>query len=284
MRLISRTRKDLSAAYPEIVAAVAQLPLRQGVLDGEIVAVAAAGNPSFQALQHAGGPGRNPRPIYYFAFDLLNLEGKSLLSLRLLDRKRLLEQALRKAPAELRFAGFLPGEPDDIAAAIRDQNLEGVVAKLANSRYEPDQRSGSWVKWKCGFEQEFVIGGYTRGQGGRADFGALIVGYYEGGKLRYASKVGTGFSNVQIREIQEAAEPLRQLHSPFDSIPESGGTAWSYGLTAAERKATVWVRPELVCRVRFTEWTAGGHLRHPAFEGLRDDKGPRDVTRERTLT
>lgn len=181
VRLISRNQKDLSAAYPEVTDAVGQLPLRQGVLDGEIVAVESAGRPSFQGLQHAGPVGDSPRPIFYFVFDVLNLEGKSLVSLPLLDRKRLLERLLRKSPAQVRFACFLPGEADHLATAICEHNLEGVVAKLAHSPYEPDRRSGSWVKWKCGFEQEFVIGGYTRGQGGRTAFGALIVGYYEGG-------------------------------------------------------------------------------------------------------
>jgi bifunctional non-homologous end joining protein LigD len=137
------------------------------------------------------------------------------------------------------------------------------------------------VKWKCGFEQEFVIGGYTRGSSGQA-FGALIVGYYESGKLRYASKVGTGFSAALVRQIIEAGDLIRQDASPFAHIPRSDGSSWSYGLTATERRSAVWLEPMLVCRVRFTEWTRDGHLRHPVLEGLRSDNDARDVVREAT--
>jgi bifunctional non-homologous end joining protein LigD len=151
---------------------------------------------------------------------------------------------------------------------------------MTGSSYEPDKRTGAWSKFKIGFEQEFVIGGYTRDQGSRSSFGALIVGYYDQGKLRYASKVGTGFSHLQIRQIIEKSKPFQQPNCPFDHITESGGTSWSYGLTATERKTAVWLKPVLLCRVRFTEWTSDGHLRHPSFEGLRDDKDPREVVLE----
>ena len=151
---------------------------------------------------------------------------------------------------------------------------------MTASKYEPDKRTGAWSKFKIGLEQEFVIGGYTRGQGSRSAFGALIVGYYDQGKLRYASKVGTGFSNLQIRQITEKCKPLQRADCPLDQIPDSRGTRWGYGLTAAERKTAVWLNPVLVCRVRFTEWTGDGHLRHPAFEGLREDKDPRKIVRE----
>ncbi|MFO1499495.1 MAG: non-homologous end-joining DNA ligase [Verrucomicrobiota bacterium] len=281
VRLISRNEKDLSRDYPEIVEAVAQLAaMRKGVLDGEIVAVDDAGRPSFQALQHVPAPGRKGRRIVYYAFDLLNLDGKSLLSLPLAERKRALEQVLESAPPTVRFVPFLSGDPDQILAAILAQGLEGLVAKRTDSRYEPGKRTGAWSKFKIGHEQEFVIGGYTLGQGGRASFGALIVGYYEDGKLLYASKVGTGFSNLAIRQILERTAALRQRECPFDSIPESGGTQWSYGLTAEERRTAVWLKPVLVCRVRFTEWTDERHLRHPAFEGLREDKAARNIVRE----
>jgi bifunctional non-homologous end joining protein LigD len=173
--------------------------MAEGVVDGEIVAVDSDGKPSFQALQHAAAPRRGVRPIYFFAFNLLNLDRKDLTSLSLLERKRLLQETLDGAPAQVRFAGFLEGEPRQIWTEICDLHLEGIVAKVASSRYEPGKRSGAWVKIKCGHEQEFVIGGYTQGKGKRASFGALIVGYRDGGKLRYASKVGTGFSNRQIR-------------------------------------------------------------------------------------
>lgn len=279
IQLLSRNRNDLSRQFPEIVNALELLPLREGVVDGEILAVDALGKPSFQALQHLARPGRKPRRILYFAFDLLNWEGKSLLKLSLVERKRLLELALAGAPAQVRLLGFLDGEPDAIVDEVRRQHLEGVVAKRALSQYEPDQRSGSWVKFKCGLAQEFVIGGYTRGRGG-APFGALIVGFYDGGRLRYAAKVGSGFNHALVRDLVVGTGPIRQAHSPFDFIPQSDSSSWSYGLTALERKMAVWLQPVLVCRVRFMEWTNNGHVRHPCFEGIRTDKAAHDVVRE----
>jgi bifunctional non-homologous end joining protein LigD len=221
-------------------------------------------------LQHRGRLGRARCRILYFAFDLINLEGKSLLSMPLVERKHILEAILSNAPPSVRFAGFLEGEPEAIFAAVREHNLEGIVAKLASSRYEPDRRSGAWVKVKVGHHEEFVVGGYTRGKGSRQPFGALIVGYYDNkGTLRYASKVGTGFSDLQIGQILTQTAGLVQEQCPFESIPESGVTSWNnYGLTDAERRTAVWLKPMLVCRVRFTEWTADGHLRHPCFEGF----------------
>jgi bifunctional non-homologous end joining protein LigD len=225
VQLISRNQKDLTRAYPEIVNAIAALDLSSGVLDGEIVALDASGKPSFQALQHAPAPTSRARPIYYYAFDLLNLEGKATTSLPLIERKLLLAEVLASAASHCRFLPALEGERDDVIAAVREQHLEGVVAKRALSVYESDQRSGAWVKFKLGHKEEFVIGGYTRGRGDRSEFGALIVGYYEQGQLRYASKVGTGFSSRQIREFVAGTEPLRQAQSPFDSIPESEGSS-----------------------------------------------------------
>jgi bifunctional non-homologous end joining protein LigD len=248
-----------------------QLPIQAGVLVGEIVALNASGKPSFQDLQHGPAPSRGPRPIFFFAFDLLNLECKALLSLPLVQRKRLLKDILGTAPAVIRFLPSLKGAPDQILQAVQDQGLEGIVAKVTTSRYEPERRSGAWAKFKIGLEQEFVIGGYTRGRGGRADFGALIVGCFDQGKLRYASKVGTGFSDRQIRKIVQLGESVRQAECPFVHIPQSQGSSWSHGLTAAERRTAVWLRPVLVCRVRFTEWTRDGHLRHAIFIGLRED-------------
>lgn len=284
VRLISRNRNDLSRDYPEIIEAVSRLVVQKAVIDGEIVAVGELGRPSFQALQHAQRPGHKPRPILFFAFDLLNWQGTATLSLPLIERKRLLEQALDGAPTQVRFAGFVDGEADAVLKAVRHHNLEGIVAKLAASRYEPGKRSGAWSKFKCGFCQDFVIGGYTRGKGDRAPFGALIVGYYDQGKLCYASKVGTGFTNRQIEQFVRETEQIRQSQSPFGRIPESRGTSWSYGLTAAERQAAVWLKPVLVCRVRFTEWTRDGHLRHPIFQSLEADKDPCGIVQEGTLT
>jgi bifunctional non-homologous end joining protein LigD len=278
-KLISRNEKELSRNYPKLVDAVRLIPFREGVLDGEIVAVDAAGKPSFQALQHQSRLERDRYSVFFFVFDLLNLEGKALLSLSLLERKRLLEVLLQKPPRQVRLVGFLDGQPDAILKAVRERNLEGIVAKLASSRYEPGKRSGAWIKFKCGHCQDFVVGGYTRGSGERGEFGALIVGYYDQGHLCYASKVGTGFSTRQIREFLGAVTQIKRKECPFESIPESGGSRWGYGLSSEERRTAVWLEPLLVCLVRFTEWTDDGHLRHPLFEGFRAEKSATAVRR-----
>jgi bifunctional non-homologous end joining protein LigD len=269
VRLVSRNRKDLSAQFPEITNAIEQLPLGQGVLDGEIVALDPSGKPSFQLSQNIGRPGRTRiRPVAYYAFDLLYFCRQSLLHLPLLERKALLSQVLHKPPEPLRLVGFLEGEPDRIVQEICRHQLEGVVAKLATSRYEPGKRTGSWVKFKCGFSQQFVIGGFTRGHQSRSGFGALVVGYFEHGKLRYAGKVGSGFSQLQIRELVELAHPLAIPSCPFAFIPESDGDSWSVGLTSYEMRTATWLRPQLLCQIRFTALTSSGHLRHPRFEAL----------------
>jgi bifunctional non-homologous end joining protein LigD len=183
----------------------------------------------------------------------------------------------------LGFADFMEGAPDAILAATRAHDLEGVVGKLATSRYEPGKRGGAWQKYKCGYQEDFVVGGYTRGSGNRSEFGALVVGQYDDqSRLRYASKVGTGFTDRQIREFLAAVAQIRQSECPFESIPEGGGSSWSYGLTAEERRTAVWLKPLLVCRVRFTEWTDDGHLRAPSFEGWCANGAATEVVREFT--
>jgi bifunctional non-homologous end joining protein LigD len=185
----------------------------------------------------------------------------------------------RRTGACLRYAGFLEGAPGAILAAIREHNLEGIVAKVVSSRYEPGKRSGAWSKFKCGYREHFVVGGYTLG-GGYSRFGALIVGYFDQGKLRYASKVGAAFTERETREFLDGVATIQQPDCPFEAIPASAGTSWSYGLTTAESRTAVWLKPILVCEVRFTEWTREGRLRHPIFEGFRADRAAIDVKRE----
>ena len=191
-----------------------------------------------------------------------------MTSLPLRRRKELLREVTGGEQDGVRFVEALDGTPDAILTEICRHSLEGIVAKRTNSKYEPSKRSGAWVRYKCGYEQDFVIGGHTAGKGARQPFGALIVGYYEKETLRYASKVGTGFSEFQIRDLLARFASLRQSRCPFEAIPKGGGTSWSYGLTAAELRSAVWLKPAIICRVRFTEWTCNGHLRHPSFQGL----------------
>ena len=158
--------------------------------------------------------------------------------------------------------------------------LEGIIAKRRGSRYEPGQRSGAWLKLKVLHEQEFVIGGYTEPQGARKFFGALLVGFYEKGKLRFASKVGIGFSEKRLRELFKQMQPLRRDDCSFVNLPTTRGGRWGQGITRAEMKRCTWIEPALVAQIRFTEWTRDAGLRHPAFLGLREDKAAHEVVRE----
>jgi len=162
---------------------------------------------------------------------------------------------------------------------MQARDLEGLVAKRKDSTYEPGKRSGAWVKFKWSNEQEFVIGGYTEPKGGRSHFGAILVGYYEGKQLRFAGKVGTGFGQRLLRELHARFQKLIRADCPFSNLPENLPSS-SSGLTASQMRRCTWLKREVVCQVRFAEWTRDHHLRQPAFLGLRDDKDPKEVIRE----
>ncbi len=163
---------------------------------------------------------------------------------------------------------------------MQARGLEGLVGKKRDSTYEPGRRFGAWIKFKWTNEQEFVIGGYTRPQGARSHFGAILVGYYEGDKLRFASKVGTGFNETTLRLLYAEFQKLASKDCPFEDLPEQR-SASTGGLSRGEMRRCTWVQPKLVCQVRFAEWTRDGHLRQPAYLGVREDKDPRLVVRER---
>lgn len=279
VQLLSRNRKDLAGKFPEIVESLKSLPCKTALLDGEVVSLDERGRPCFEALQNAPAI-QDRRSLYYYVFDLLNLDGKDLKGLPLTDRRTLLEGLLEGPLPHLRFSNTFQGDPHFLLEHVRKENLEGIIGKQADSRYEAGQRSGAWIKYKCNLEQEFVIGGCTLPQGNRPYFGSLIVGYYEHGQLHYASNVGTGFSHRQLEQLYGYFQKSKLLACPFVNLPQRSKGRWGQGLTAADMKSCVWVRPELVCQVRFTEWTAGGHLRHPSFIGLRDDKSAQEVVRE----
>jgi bifunctional non-homologous end joining protein LigD len=279
-RLISRNRKDLSGRFPELIQSLRKLRLKSGVLDGEIVVLDESGHPSFQALQNQGDdPGLRTR-IFYFIFDVVNFEGRDLTQLPLDDRKYVLESLAKQAVPRIRIVRAQRSSTDQILARVQQQGLEGIIAKKRLSRYEAGQRSGAWLKYKNLLSQEFVIGGYTFPEGMREHFGALVVGYYEKGRLFFASKVGTGFTPRQIELLYAKMKPLVQVECPFVNLPEKRAGRWGQGLTAPEMKRCVWVKPTLVCEVAFTEWTEGERLRHPSFKGLREDKSALEVTRE----
>ncbi len=280
VKLFSRKPRDISSDYPDVVAALEGLPVEDVVLDGEVVALNASGKSSFQLLQNRKRPGKEKPSIFYYLFDLLNLDGRDFTSLPLETRKKALAHLLEAADDPLRFSAHLDAEPAKVWKEIQRLSLEGIVAKRADSVYEPGRRSGAWLKVKNQNEQEFVIGGYTPPKGSRSYFGALLVGYYQKKRLIFSSKVGTGFTNAQLKLLHDKFRPLLTQRCPFDELPEARSGRSETGLTKTEMKKAVWIRPELVGQIRFTEWTRDGNLRHPVFLGLREDKKPTEVVRE----
>jgi DNA ligase D-like protein (predicted ligase) len=271
VRLRSRNRKSQNAAFPEIVEAVGRQPCRDFVADGEIVAFR-GGVTSFARLQ--GRIGLTSREaarasgvaVYLYLFDLLYLEGHDLRRLPLRRRKMLLRDVLRPS----RRVRYTPHRNADGEACLEQackKGWEGLIAKDARSAYA-GKRSRTWRKLKCRHGQELVIGGWTDPKGERSHFGALLVGYYEDGELRYAGKVGTGYDEATLARLGRRLARLERESPPFaDPVREDG---------------VHWVTPRLVGEFGFTEWTRDGKLRHPRFLGLRDDKPARHVRRERS--
>lgn len=262
VRLLSRTDRNMNAQYPELCAALAADPCADFVLDGEVVALDSRGITSFGRLQRRG---KERVAIYLYAFDLLRLEGADLRDLPLRERKRRLREALGFQDP-IRFTPHRNELGERLFEEACRKGLEGVIAKRADSPYR-GARSRDWLKLKCHAEQELVIGGFTAPQGSRTDFGALLVGYFEAGSLRYAGKVGTGFGRSTLNELGAQLRKLESEDNPFAQVrPIPPGTHW--------------VKPELVAQIGFAEWTRDGRLRHPRYLGLRDDKPASEVVRE----
>ena len=277
VRLFSRRHRDITVDFKTVAGAVERLPAKSVVIDGEVVALDDKGRPSFQLLQnfrqdHAA---RGLHLVYY-VFDLLNLENRDLKKLTLEQRRELLQAMVGEADEPIRLSRGLDGDPEDLVEQARANSIEGIIAKRRQSVYEPDRRSGSWLKVKTVMEQEFIIGGFTQPKGSREHFGALLVGYYQGAQLMFASKVGTGFSTDTLHALHKRFKKLETSVCPFINLPTKGPN----GLSRAEMRLCTWMLPALVCQVRFTEWTSDGGLRHSVFLGLRDDKRPHDVHRE----
>jgi len=269
VRLLSRRFNDWTAQFPSVADAVAALPATQALIDGEVAVVEADGRTSFQALQNAFG--RRDANIVYFAFDLLALDGKDLTRLPLVERKALLEKLVGK-PDTVRYSDHVVGNGSAFFKLACKRGLEGIVSKRSDQPYTPGRGNG-WRKTKCLLRQEFVIAGYTDPEGARTHIGALLVGYYEGGKLTYGGKVGTGFKMKDLVDLKRALTPIEVAKAPFAPEPPR---AW----TGPNRH---WVTPILVCEVAFSEWTNDGRLRHPSFQGLRSDKPAAEITRERAI-
>ena len=277
--LISRNGNELGARYPQIAEAVKNLSAGECVIDGEVVALDEEGRSSFQLLQGLEMGGRKT-PICFYVFDLLQLNGRSLLGLPLTARKELLAQLSESIGDPIRYSGEIGGEAEPLLAEVRRRGLEGLIGKLRDSVYEPGRRSGAWIKLKCIQEQEFVIGGFTPPQGARQHFGAVLVGYYEEKKFLFAGKVGTGFNTKSLASLHKQLKAEKREDCPFADLPSKQGGQWVQGITPAMMRRIEWVNPALVCQVKFAEWTRDGKLRQPVFLGLREDKKATQVVRE----
>jgi DNA ligase D-like protein (predicted ligase) len=267
--LWSRTEHPMDTTYPELVAALAERGPERFVADGEIVALD-HGRTSFSKLQHRihlEQPTEEELaavPVHLYLFDLLVIGDVDVTDLPLRDRKRLLRRTFDFS-GPIRLSTHRNSDGEEYLRLACQRGWEGLIAKRADSPYHSG-RSNDWLKFKCENAQEFVIGGYTDPSGSRVGFGALLIGYHDGDRLRYAGKVGTGFDATSLRELLGRLRRLTQPRSPFAD-------------RAGERGAH-WVRPELVAQVGFAEWTHDGRLRHPRFLGLRVDKKAADVARE----
>jgi bifunctional non-homologous end joining protein LigD len=265
--LTSRNGNSLTARFESVARAVVQaVKTPDCVLDGEVCALDEQGRASFSAMQQGSGP------LVLYLFDVLEIEGEPLLDLPLTERRERLEALLDKRNKTVRLSdAFDDGEA--LFEAASAQALEGIVSKRADSRYEPGRRSRNWLKIKTQGRQELVVAGYTKGQGRRSGrFGSLVLGVNEGGELRWAGNVGTGFDDAEIERLLGKLKPLRRDDSPFAEVPK---------MPKVRKDDVVWVDPELVAEVRFAEWTHDGRLRAPVYQGLREDKEAIEVHRER---
>jgi bifunctional non-homologous end joining protein LigD len=267
VRLISRNGKDWTERFPTVRDAARRLATHRAFLDGEVAAVLADGRTSFQALQNAFAS--TTGNVVYFVFDLLHLDGEDVRALPLEQRKVRLRRLLGRAGGVLRYSDHVVGNGAAVFAQACKQGAEGIVSKRRDLPYQPG-RSMSWLKTKCIQRQEFVIGGFTDPEGMRAGIGALLIGVREAGRLQFAGKVGTGFTQSSARELRTRLDALEQREPPFQPAPRG-----------RLGRSVHWTRPELVAEVAFTEWTEDGKVRHPSFQGLRADKRPSEIVRER---
>jgi bifunctional non-homologous end joining protein LigD len=262
VRLLSRTGQDLTAGFPSIVDALRALPDDDFVLDGELVVFDKDGVSRFQLFQRRGVDAQ--LRVAYVVFDCLQSQGRDLLRQPLEERRKRVLELIPSRSGPLMPSRRLPPAGEKALATARAKGWEGIIAKLATSPYEPGVRSRAWLKVKVRGESEFVIGGYTPPQGSRAEFGALLVGLYDKGKLRHTGKVGTGYTHETLRDLGAKLKRLHTDESPFDPQPRITGA--------------IWVKPRLVAQLAYAEWTADGKLRQPAFLGLRTDKKPEECT------
>ena len=263
VELYSRNNLSFNSRYPEIVEELSTWPI-DAVLDGEIVALDENGHSRFQFLQNWMSDQQGT--LRYYMFDILWLEGYDLREVSLIDRKKILKQIMPQSDA-ICYSDHVEKNGVKFFEAASERGLEGIIAKKKNGTYETDTRSKNWLKIKTALRQEAVIVGFTEPAGSRSYFGALVLGIYENGKLEYAGHTGTGFTQKTLKEVWGKLEPLITDKSPFDVKPKT-------------RLPATWVKPKLICEVKFQEWTQGHIMRVPVFMGLRADKKPIEVKKE----
>ncbi|HET7211235.1 MAG TPA: DNA ligase D, partial [Methyloceanibacter sp.] len=265
--LFSRSGLDWTVRFPAIAKALATFPAESALLDGEIAFVLPSGVTDFKSLQeHIDSPHGS---IRYFLFDLLSLDGKDWRKKPLAERRDTLASLMEERGVSnfLVYADHVEGSGSEFLAQACAAGLEGIVSKRADRPYISG-RGKDWLKIKCTRGEEFVIGGYSRSEVRGRPFSSLLLGTFASGRLVYAGKVGTGFDAADFRTLSRKFKPLERATSAFVEVP------------AAERKGAVWLEPKLVCQIAYTEWTRDGRLRHPSFQGLREDKPAREVHRE----
>jgi bifunctional non-homologous end joining protein LigD len=269
VRMVSRRGNVMDKQFPEVAEALGKsIRAESAVLDGEIVALDENGVPSFQLLQnltgiHKSAKGGKPHALNFYAFDLLYLDGYDLRDAALIDRRQML-QSIVLPDLVVRHSDYFADKGRELLDAVREQGMEGILAKRGSSRYE-SRRSSEWMKFKVTSQQDFVICGYILGE--RELFGSLVLGYYKDRKLVYAGNVGSGFTQASLKSVYEAIKPLIIRKPVLDDVPKEIGEV-------------TWVKPELVCVVKFSSWTDDERLRAPVFQGLRADASPKDTVRE----
>lgn len=275
LQLRSRNDNDFALRYPSIAKALASLPDDTAV-DGEIVALDAEGKPSFNALQNYGS---SKADLIFYVFDVMVLAGKDVMGEPLRQRRELLEnKVMTKLDEPIRYSPALEASLADLVHSVKAQGVEGLVAKRRDSKYQPGERTGAWQKMRVNQGQELVIAGYTPSS---KNFDALVIGYYEDGKLMYAARTRNGFTPASRAELFKKLKPLEIKECPFANLPEKKAGRWGAGLTAEKMKECRWLKPQLVGQFEFVEWTDVSHLRHTKFIALRDDKKAKDVVREK---